>query len=121
MNIAEYQAKVYPNPPCWALVADVYRNELSDGVDNFSTVSNSVRQIAKEFRFRLHKGRHGFLQVEEPRDYAVVLMGKAERLGFHHCGVFYDGKVLHANPEGTLYQDLSSLRDAYPLMEFWAK
>lgn len=121
MNVAEYQAKVYPSPPCWMLVADVYAHELTSEVNTVRTVNNSVRQVASEFRLQLHKDEHGFERIEEPVNYAVVLMGKTARLGFHHCGVYYDGKVLHANDEGVLYEDLNTLRDAYPLMEFWAK
>jgi hypothetical protein len=122
MNVATYQARQYPNPPCWALVADVYAHELGQAVDECKTVTSSVREIASAFRLHLHKAAHGFAQVAEPVDFAVVLMGKkSERLGFHHAGVFYGGKVLHATPDGTLYQDLPSLRDAYPLMEFWSR
>lgn len=121
MNVADYQAKVYHSPPCWLLVADVYAHELSERVDTFSTVSNSIRQIASEFRLQLHKDKHGFDQVADPQDFAIVLMGKTQRLGFHHCGVFYQGKVLHANEEGVLYQDMDTLRATYPLMEFWGK
>jgi hypothetical protein len=121
LDIAAYQAKQYPQPPCWALVADVYTTELGETVNEYRTVSSSVRAIASAFRLALHKTQHGFHQVAEPADFAVVLMGKTPSLGLHHCGVFYGGKVLHANPEGTMYQDLASLQDEYQLMEFWSK
>ena len=121
MNVAEYQAKTYPDPPCWALVADVLFSERGEAVDAFQTISGSVRQIASALRLELYKSSHGFEQIEQPRDFAVVLMGKTARLGLHHCGVYYQGKVLHALPQGVLYQDLESLRAEYPLMEFWAR
>lgn len=130
MNVADYQVKVYPNPPCWALVADVYANELQQDVEGYKTLSESIRQlstslreraIATAFRLALHKNADGFTRVEEPVDYAVVLLAQVPALGIHHCGIYYQGKVLHANPEGVLYQDLASLRATYPLMEFWTK
>jgi hypothetical protein len=121
VNVASYQAKVYPDPPCWALVADVYTSELGQEVEGYKTISGSVRQLASAFRVALHKNPDGFTRLEEPVDYAVVLMGRVPALGVHHCGIYYEGKVLHATPEGTLYQDLASLQDAYPVMEFWAK
>ncbi|MCC2673286.1 MAG: hypothetical protein K0R58_233 [Ramlibacter sp.] len=123
MNVETYQAKVYEpaSSPCWSLVADVYITELAMPVDEFKTVANSVRDAAQAFRLVLHKGEHGFVRVSEPVDYAVVLMGRSFSRGIHHCGVYYDGKVLHAQPDGTLHQALASLRDQYPLMEFWVR
>jgi hypothetical protein len=121
VNVNDYLPRVYPSPPCWALVADVYASELEDTVDDYRTINSSVRSIASAFRLVLHKSVHGFRQVEEPQDFTVVLMGRTAKLGLHHCGVFYGGKVLHALESGTLYQDLASLAAEYPLMEFWAK
>lgn len=121
MNVADYQAKQYPSPPCWALVTDVYILELGQQVDAFSTISDSVRQAAQAFRLQLHKDAQGFHRINEPQDLCLVLMGKTKKLGFHHCGIYYAGKVLHALDEGVLYQDLPSLRDTYPLVEFWSR
>lgn len=121
MNIAEYQAKAYPSPPCWALVADVYTSERGETVEDYKTISGSIRAIASAFRLALHKSPNGFARIEEPADYAVVLMGRTAKLGLHHAGIFWQGRVLHALDTGTLYQDLASLQAEYPLMEFWAK
>lgn len=121
MDVAAYQAKVYPSPPCWCLVADVYASELGDEVEHYKTISSSIRDIASAFRLALHKSPHGFIQVDSPSDFAVVLMGKIPKLGVHHAGIYYQGKVLHALDSGTLYQDIPSLSDDYQLIEFWAK
>lgn len=121
MDVNAYIEKVYPNPPCWQLVADVYSSEVGEGVEVYRTISSSVRDIARAFRLVLHKGAHGFSRIDEPADFAVVLMGKTQKLGLHHAGIFYGGKVLHALPDVTLHQDLASLQSEYPLMEFWAK
>lgn len=113
--------KQYSSPPCWELVTDVYRAELGEGVLAFKTVDPSVRAIASAFRLALHKSPHGFARIAAPRDYAVVLMGKSAGIGLHHCGVWYQGKVLHALESGVLYQDMASLGDTYGVMEFWAR
>lgn len=121
MNVTDYLAKQYQSPPCWELVADVYHRELGQGVLDFKTVDPSVRAIASAFRLALHKSPHGFAKIEQPADFCVVLMGKSEALGLHHCGIYYQGSVLHALERGNLYQDMASLSDAYPVMEFWSK
>ncbi|MDP9891224.1 hypothetical protein J2W32_000321 [Variovorax boronicumulans] len=121
MNINDYLEKQYPNPPCWALVADVYEAELGLGVQEYRTVNNSIRSIAAAFRLNLYKGEHGFEQVDEPTDYTVVMLSRQPKLGMHHCGIYFDGKVLHALPDGNLYQDVASLRDTYPVIEFWRR
>ena len=121
MIINNYLAKQYPTPPCWALVADVYTTELSGSVLDYRTINKSIRAIAGAFRIALHKSEHGFMQVAEPVDYAIVLLGKSPALGLHHCGIYYQGSVLHAMDTGNIYQDLASLQGEYPLSEFWAK
>jgi hypothetical protein len=121
LTVALYRSKSYGTPPCWALVADVYAAERGEVVNHYRATSECVRALAQAFRLQLHGGGHGFFQVPQPVDFAVVLMGRTQKIGVHHCGIFYAGKVLHALDSGVLYQDMASLRDAYPLMEFWAK
>lgn len=121
MNVNEYLAKQYPSPPCWALVADVYSAELGEPVTAYRTINSSLRAIASTFRIAMHKSQHGFEQIEVPGDFAIVLLGRSPSLGLHHCGVFYDGKVLHALEDGNLYQDLASLADTYQVMQFWGR
>lgn len=120
MNTDDYLARQYPAPGCWALVADVYARELNAGVLGYTTINSSVRAIASAFRIALHKAEHGFSQALVPVDYAVVLLGKSEELGLHHCGIYYHGNVLHAMPTITLLQDLASVRGQYKMVEFWA-
>ncbi|WPG35127.1 hypothetical protein [Variovorax sp. EBFNA2] len=121
MNVNDYLGRQYENPPCWRLVADVYANERGEGVSEFRTINNTVRQIAATFRLALFKGEHGFQQVEVPSNYTVVLLSRFPKLGWHHCGVFYEGKVLHGKADGNLYQDMASLGDTYPQMQFWGR
>jgi len=121
MNTNDYLGKQYPSPPCWSLVANVYADELSDTVLDYKTINASIRTIASAFRLALHKSPHGFAQLSEPVDYCVVLMGRTARTGLHHCGIYYDGKVLHAMDSGNYYQELHTIQDEYKLIEFWGK
>ena len=92
--------------------------------DGRALMRAGARAIAAAFRLALHKSAHGFEPVTAPAapaDFDVVLLGKAPSLGLHHCGVYWQGGVLHALETGAVYQDLASLRDTYPLMEFWRK
>lgn len=124
VDIAAYQARSYPAPPCWALVADVYLRELQQPVDEFKTVNQSVRAIASAFRLALSKTPSGFVQVAGPQEFAVVLLGRFPKLGLHHCGVIINGSVLHATESGVggvKHQPLSSIQDTYRLIEYWAR
>jgi hypothetical protein len=121
MDVNAYLAKQYDNPPCWQLVADVYTAELALPVTAYKTVNASIRAIASAFRIALHKTPDGFVQVSEPIDYCIVLMGKTAATGLHHCGVFYQGSVLHGLITGNRFEEMSVIRDAYAVIEFWAR
>lgn len=121
MDTNAYLAKQYGEPPCWELVADVYATELAETVTDYKTINSSIRAIADAFRIALHKTPNGFAQIVDPKDYCIVLMGKSLGLGLHHCGVYYQGSVLHALTSGNRYEDIAVIRDTYPLIEFWAK
>jgi hypothetical protein len=121
MNINAYLAKQYDSPPCWQLVADVYTSELGLPVTDYKTVNGSIRAIASAFRIALHKSPEGFAQIAEPVDHCIVLMGKTAAMGLHHCGVFYQGAVLHGLEAGNRFEEMSVIRDTYGLIEFWAR
>lgn len=115
----DYLRKVYKYPPCWQLVADVYVNELSCNVANYKPESSNTRSIADAFRLALHNSEISFEKTENPSDYDVVLMGATYKLGVHHCGIYYKGKVLHAIDSGNLYETLSTIKDRYKIVEYW--
>lgn len=121
MDINTYLVKQYGPQPCWELVADVYATELQAIAVNYKTVNRSVRQMASAFRLAIHKTAHGFSQVAEPVDFAIVLLGKTVEIGVHHCGIYYGGKVLHAMTGITMHEELSVIRDHFALVEFWAQ
>jgi len=117
MNISEYLRKTYESPPCWLLVVDVYVNELDLKVKNYEAESDTGLAIARKFRHEIAKNEHGFVKLDDPEDFAVVLMSKPGS----HCGLYYNGKVLHASVGGVVYQDLHTLKDHYKTVEFWKR
>jgi hypothetical protein len=121
VDVSIYMAQEYEWPPCWQLVADVYLNELGQTVNDYKTINTSIRGIAETFRLAIHKGEHGFRQVSESQNFAVVLMAKLVSRTPTHCGIYYDGKILHATQHGVIYQDLSTLADQYQRIEYWVK
>ncbi|WP_041742281.1 hypothetical protein [Collimonas fungivorans] len=121
MDINSYLAKQYSAQPCWELVADVYDRELQAIAVGYKTVNRSIREMAGAFRIAIHKTAHGFEKIDIPVDLCIVLLGKTEVMGIHHCGIYFQGKVLHAMPESTLYEELSVIKDRYSVVEFWAK
>lgn len=121
MNVNDYLPRQYDTPPCWQLVADVYGSELGQTVTEYRTINSSIRAIASAFRIALHKSPSGFAQVAEPVNFCIVLMGKSQAMGLHHCGVFYDGRILHALAAGNRYDEMSVIGDAYPVLEYWAR
>lgn len=116
-----YLAKQYGPQPCWELVADVYNTELQAVAVAYKTVNRSVREMASAFRLAIHKSAHGFVQVDEPVELCIVLLATHPHIGIHHCGVYHNGSVLHAMPGITKLEPLSTIRDAFGVVEFWAK
>ena len=121
MNVNDYLTKPYGPQPCWELVADVQTSVCGEIPVDYKTVNRSVREMASAFRLAIHKSAHGFVQVAEPVDMCIVLLGKTEAIGIHHCGIYYAGKVLHALLNITLYEELSVIGDGYAVVQFWAK
>lgn len=121
LDVAAYQARVYEEPRCWKLVADVYADNVGESPAEVETVTESMRRAARAFRLELYKHHPGMQQLDEPRDLAVVLMWPSEERKRAHCGIYWQGKVLHANEAGVLYQDLSSLRSTYRVIEYWGR
>lgn len=119
MDVNKYLSKQYKSPGCWLLVVDIYVNELGLLVENYTPEKTSLKDIANAFRVELHRGVHGFIKTETPKDYSVVLMSKLDNRTPHHAGIYYQGKVLHVLNDMNYYQDLFSLSDQYKQMEFW--
>jgi cell wall-associated NlpC family hydrolase len=121
VDIDYYLAKVYSAQPCWELVADVYQREYGAIVVDYKTITRSISEMRRAFNLAIHKSAHGFAQIAAPTEGCVVFLGRKQRMGVHHCGVYIAGKVLHANPGATQHQEMSVICDAFEIVEFWAK
>lgn len=121
MDVNFYLSRQYGSPPCWELVTDVWTRELAEPVTAYRTINSSIRSIAAAFRLALHKSPEGLKQISDPEDLCIVLLGRTDKLGLHHCGIYWRGGVLHALESGHLYQDMATIRDSYALIEYWAR
>ena len=121
MNINTYLAKQYGPQPCFELVADVYASESDAVAVDYKTVNRSIRDMSSAFRIAIYKSAHGFVQTSAPIDMCIVLLGKTDKIGIHHCGIYFAGSVLHAMPGITLYEELTAITDRFEVVEFWAK
>ena len=119
MDVEKYLSRVYKNPPCFELVADLYAEEFGKGCIEYSVVNSSVRSAATAFRIALHTNEHGFRQVSEPVNGCLVLMSNRKHMPVHHCGVYYNGSILHALEGGNAFESVFNLKDSYPIMEWW--
>ena len=103
---------------CWALVALVYSDLFDAVVPDYK--ADNLQAVSAAFTAAFAEGLHGFTQVDEPKDFDVVIM-KSERL--FHCGIWYQGKVLHAN-NGAKQVTFERFKDAtrnFKVVEFWRK
>lgn len=121
IDIQKYLTRQYSAQPCWDLVADFYATEFTGVIVDYSVETRSIRKMSGDFRLALHNGKHGFNQVNAPVNGCIVLLGKSEKIGIHHCGIYMDGNVLHATPESVFFEPLSVIRDKFSLLQYWHK
>ena len=109
---------------CWALVAMVYLYELETDIPDFKSVTDNVKDISAVFTAAFATGEHGFKKVDTPENYDVAVFARDTAWGRHcHCGVWYDGKVLHASKDscGVAYQDIKQASHGFKEIEFWRR
>lgn len=107
MNIANYLNLRYDinsrngGVNCWTLYCKVIKDRFGFDVPVFSGRTNSIEHISDEFRSRIESGRNNHTKIEKPCDFDLVVFKymRASKECFH-CGVWYKGKVLHANGQG---------------------
>ncbi|MFZ3193753.1 MAG: hypothetical protein WA154_11190 [Moraxellaceae bacterium] len=120
MKVADYLERPYPQPPCWYLVMDVLREQCGFAAADHTPEADGKIAIAHAFRVALHEGGlKGFRKVAAPADFTVVFMARRPGGTPLHCGVWYQGKVLHAMRRMVVWEPLFSLGDRYAHFEYW--
>lgn len=107
---------------CWGLVALVYSKVLKKELTDYPCSTNNIRDIASTFTAAFANGSHGFSIVKKPENYDVVVFRKPCRFGEHfHCGIMFDGKVLHSASRsgGVVYEPLHIAGRGFKEVEFW--
>lgn len=126
MNIGRYIGIPYSLRPmagcvnCWSLVALIYSQEMSKDIPEFK--SKGISGIASAFTAAFATGEHGFKKVASVKNFDVmVFINKSEFRSEYHCGIHYNGKVLHAVKAlgGVVYQDVSVAMQTFDKVEFW--
>jgi hypothetical protein len=107
---------------CWGLYKLIQKQERGIEVVMFSAMNSSIRAISDKFKSELKLNKHGHKKVVQPENLDLVVMLKPmKRASIYHCGVYVDGKVLHAKGEGqggqVWLEDIGSLSDWR--MEYW--
>jgi len=119
VNVSKYQATSYKNPPCWRLVAHVLADR-GTGLPDFTPEQWKHEQIADAFRIAIHNAPGWASCVPVPEDYDMVLMARNPRMDYHHIGIWWKGKVLHALPSGVWYQSPGVVRAEFRKgFEYW--
>lgn len=119
MNVASYLAKRYDNPPCWHLAVDVLATELGLQLADYTPDGKGSLAVAHAFRLALHNGEHGCAKVECPQNLDIVLLSRKSGSDPQHCGVWVDGRVLHAMPGLVVWEPLVGLQDRFRHIEYW--
>ena len=118
MDTSRYLDRVYGQPPCWELVADVYATEFGSDVGRYAVATGTIREAAQKFALHIATDPHGFARLASPSEGCVVLLG-SPRAGPHHAGVYTDGRLLHALRDSVFLEPLESVADRYKLIEYW--
>ena len=66
MDTSPYLDRVYGQPPCWELVADVYATEFGSDVGRYAVTTGTIREAAQKFALHIATDPHGFIRLTEP-------------------------------------------------------
>lgn len=91
---------------CWGLYCLVMKNERGIELEDIPVNTPSLKEAAAGFAIFLATSKdRKMIEKDKPQDFDLVLISKdGANKKPHHCGVYYKGKVLHANGQGTTGQ-----------------
>ena len=109
---------------CWGLITTVYRDLFSDTIKDFPSGTDTPQELAAVFALAFAKNEHGFTITEKPKDFDLVVFSRSSTAGtLYHCGIMYEGKVLHSNKNtgGVVYQSLKDAKRGFREQLFWQR
>lgn len=111
-----YLGKCYSHTyTCWDFACEVWTaltgKSLPIGHVDVSRPSAELHALAKQYAPAMSR-------LEAPRSPCVVLLQR-KRIN-PHVGIYYQGKVLHLNPSGAVYESLHSVCARYTEVSYYA-
>ena len=96
--------------------ADSYCCEhfLIDAYNHYTTI-NLTDKLLKGGFFNVHSLRQ-FEQVDEPSQFTIVLFRAKNEA---HVGLWVDGRVLHLEPNGVVWQQLDYIKQGFDRVVFY--
>ena len=89
---------------CWDLVSFLVPNAPVT-----TSVANSLIASVKHFKNEL--STYNLTEVDTYKNKDIIILGNSET--YFHAGVFYEGGVIHADSNGVVYQDISTIAKTY--------
>lgn len=122
MNITKYLSLSYDHRNkkgvnCWGLYALVRHNEFNDNVASHGLTRCSNEEIAAAYAIVFAKYKDVHTEVTNPENYDLIVLSIKDTDGKmkFHCGVYWEGRMLHA--KGTArsgqvwYDELKDYKD----------
>ena len=89
---------------CWDLVT-----YLVPDAPKSSSVANTLLATVKHFKNEL--ASYNLNEVKEYENKDIIILGNGET--YFHAGVYFESGVIHAGPEGVVFQDMNTIKRFY--------
>ena len=80
---------------CWDFVVEA-RKEI--GIDTKVFKPATIKDAFKVVTAQMQKLGHGLTKVDEPQNFDIVIVSKQNKFTSYHCGLCYNGLVVHCDP-----------------------
>jgi len=109
---------------CWGLVSKVYADLFSDTIKDFPSKTDNSQEIASVFAAAFATNDHGFKLTENPNNFDLIVFSRNSVYGkLYHCGIMYNGKVLHSSKAvgGVALQSIADAGRGFREFKFWQR
>ena len=80
---------------CWDAVVEMRKD---CGIETKIFKPKTLRDAFKVVTAQMQKLGHGLSKVDEPENFDIVIVSKKSHIMSYHCGLFYNGAVVHCCP-----------------------